>query len=413
LTSIKHDPRIVITGIGAVSACGWTVNELHEGLLSGSSSITEPSRFDVSGQRTRVAGEVPPPPDSIVQKISEWETLSKSDQFAVAAAVEAVEQAGLSSGLSGAGLFFGGSTGGMFECEEYFGRLIGKREGRPAIRLQASQQINSPADAVARHLKLTGTVQTVSSACASGTLALGMALDELRSRQSEVVLAGGSDSLCLLTYSGFNSLRSVDNRPCRPFRADRQGLSIGEGAGVLVVETLDHALGRGAVPLAELLGAGASCDANHMTAPHPEGEGAAAAIAGAIADAGISADRIDFVNAHGTGTPQNDVSESRALHSVFGGRASALPVTSNKATFGHLLGSAGAIEAVTTILSMIHGVIHPMPGGGERDEQTELDIVVGAPRTISAGSVAVSSSFAFGGSNAAVIIGGWDEGSTE
>jgi len=410
LTSIDHDPRVVITGIGAVSACGWTANELHEGLLSGSSLITEPSRFDVSGQRTRVAGEVPQPPDLIVQKVPEWGTLSKSDRFAVAAAVEAVEQAGLSSGLAGAGLFFGGSTGGMFECEEYFGRLIGVREGRPAIRFQASQQINCPADAVARHLNLNGPVQTVSSACASGTLALGMALDELRSRQSEVVLAGGSDSLCLLTYSGFNSLRSVDARPCRPFRADRQGLSIGEGAAVLVVETLDHALGRGAVPLAELLGAGASCDANHMTAPHPEGEGAAAAIAGAIFDAGISADRIDFVNAHGTGTPQNDVSESRALYRVFGGRASVLPVTSNKATFGHLLGSAGAIEAVITVLSMIHGVIYPMPDGGERDEQTELDIVVGGPRTISTGSVAVSSSFAFGGSNAAVIIGGWAEG---
>jgi len=407
---MAHDSRVVITGIGSVSACGWTANDLHSGLLSGSSAIVEPTQFDTSGQRTNVAGEVPPAPESIIRRIPEWSTLSRSDRFAVAAAIEAVEQAQILADLPAAALFFGGSTGGMFECEEYFGRLLETRTGHPGIRLQASQQINCPGDAVARHLQLTGPVQTVSSACASGTLALGMAFDELRCGHSEVVLAGGSDSLCLLTYSGFNSLRSVDSRPCRPFRADRQGLSIGEGAGVLVLETLDHALGRGAVPLAEFLGAGASCDANHMTAPHPEGEGAASAIKGAIADAGISADRVDFVNAHGTGTPQNDISESRALHSVFGARAAALPVTSNKATIGHLLGSAGAVEAVSTVLSLIHGFIHPMPDGGDTDEKLDLDIVLGSPRSIPPGAVAISSSFAFGGSNAAVVIGGWKEG---
>jgi len=408
---MAHDSRVVITGIGSVSACGWTANDLHSGLLAGTSAVVEPALFDTSGQRTTVAGEVPPAPESIILKIPEWAALSRSDRFAVAAAIEAVEQARLSEGLPAAALFFGGSTGGMLECEEYVGRLLGTRAGHPGIRLQASQQINGPGDAVARHLQLTGPVQTVSSACASGTLALGMALDELRSGQSDVVLAGGSDSLCLLTYSGFNSLRSVDSRPCRPFRADRQGLSIGEGAGVLVLETLDHALDRGVVPLAELLGAGASCDATHMTAPHPEGEGAATAIEGAIADAGIPVDRVDFVNAHGTGTPQNDISESRALHSVFGARAAALPVTSNKATIGHLLGSAGAVEAVSTVLSLIHGVIHPMPDGGDIDDEMDLDIVLGQPRSIPPGGVAVSSSFAFGGANAAVVIGGWEEGS--
>jgi len=404
---MTHDPRVVITGIGSVSACGWTTSDLHRGLLSGVSAITHPENFDTSGQKTSVVGEVPPAPETITQKIPEWAALSKSDRFAVAAAIEAVEQSRLSTDLPAAGLFFGGSTGGMFECEEYFGRLLNIRSGHPGIRLQASQQINSPGDAVARHFKLTGPVQTVSSACASGTLALGMALDELRSGQCDVVLAGGSDSLCLLTFSGFNSLRSVDSRPCRPFRADRQGLSVGEGAGVLVLETLDHARGRGAVPLAELLGAGASCDANHMTAPHPEGMGAAAAIQSAITDAGISADRVDFINAHGTGTPQNDISECRALHEVFGSRAASLPVTSNKATIGHLLGSAGAVEAVSTVLCLIHGVIHPMPDEGDVDGQMDLDIVLGSPRSVAPESVAISSSFAFGGANAAVVLAGW------
>jgi 3-oxoacyl-[acyl-carrier-protein] synthase II len=178
-----------------------------------------------------------------------------------------------------------------------------------------------------------------------------------------------------------------------------------------VLESLDSALRRGAIPLAELLGAGASCDASHMTAPHPEGEGAAIAIEAALADAGISPDRVAFVNAHGTGTPQNDVSESRALHRVFGARAADLPVSSNKATIGHLLGSAGAVEAVSTVLSMIHGVIYPMPDVGEIDDELDLDIVVGTPRPFAAGGVAISSSFAFGGANAAVVIGGWREGS--
>ncbi len=407
---MTQEPRVVITGIGSVSVCGWTASDLHKGLLSGVSAITHPQNFDTSGQKTSVVGEVPPAPEAITQKIPQWASLSKSDRFAVAAAIEAVEQSRLSTDLPAAGLFFGGSTGGMFECEEFVGRLLETRSGQPKIRLQASQQINSPGDAVARHFRLRGPVQTVSSACASGTLALGMALDELRSGRCDVVLAGGSDSLCLLTFSGFNALRSVDSRPCRPFRADRQGLNVGEGAGVLVLETLEHARDRGAVPLAELLGAGASCDANHMTAPHPEGLGAAAAIQNAITDAGISADRVEFINAHGTGTPQNDISECRALHEVFGPRAAVLPVTSNKATIGHLLGSAGAVEAVATVLCLTHGVIHPMPDEGDVDERMELDIVLGSPRPVARESVAISSSFAFGGANGAVVIAGWKQG---
>jgi 3-oxoacyl-(acyl-carrier-protein) synthase len=179
------------------------------------------------------------------------------------------------------GVFFGGSTGGMWECEEYVARLLGVRAGRPGIAWLASQQINCPGDAVARQLRLTGPTLTISSACASGTLAVGAALDAIRRGEIDVAIAGGSDALCVLTYSGFNALRSVDPEPCRPFRADRVGLSLGEGAGVLVLETARSAQSRGAKPLAELLGWGASCDAHHLTAPHPEGVGAARAIAAA------------------------------------------------------------------------------------------------------------------------------------
>jgi 3-oxoacyl-[acyl-carrier-protein] synthase II len=201
----------------------------------------------------------------------------------------------------------------------------------------------------------------------------------------------------------------VDERPCRPFRANRQGLSIGEGAGAMVLESLEHAGRRGARPLAEVLGWGASCDAHHMTAPHPEGTGAAAAIRAALADAGVAPEAVGFVNAHGTGTPHNDVSEARALAAVFGERAPRLAVTANKGAVGHLLGSSGAIEAVATVLALVHGAVQPTAGDGEPDPDLGVDLVQGTPRPLPPHAVAISTSFAFGGANAAVVLAAWTE----
>jgi 3-oxoacyl-[acyl-carrier-protein] synthase II len=294
----------------------------------------------------------------------------------------------------------------MLECEEYVRRLIGHSQGRPRLALLASQQVNGPGDAVARVLGARGPVHTVSSACSSGALAIGEALEALRSGLVEVAVAGGADSLCQLTYAGFNALRSLDERPCRPFRGDRSGLSIGEGAGVLILESLERANARGVPPLAEVLGAGCSCDAHHMTAPHPDGTGAAAAIQQALADAGLDPPAIDLINAHGTGTPLNDLSEAAAIRSVFGDRASTLPVTSSKGSVGHLLGSSGAIEAVATILDLIDGQVHPTPGGGTVDEEIPLTIVLDGATPLPSPAIAVSTSFAFGGANAAVVIAG-------
>ncbi len=403
-------PRVVVTGIGAVSAWGWTSGDLQRGLRTGQSAISELTLFDSSAQRTHLAAEVPPPPDSRPDSIVASRHLSRADRFAVAAASEAFGQADLSPSMNPVGVFFGGSTGGMWECEEYVARLLGVRAGRPGIACLASQQINCPGDAVARQLRLTGPTLTISSACASGTLAVGAALDAIRRGEIDVAIAGGSDALCVLTYSGFNALRSVDPEPCRPFRADRVGLSLGEGAGVLVLETLRSAQSRGAKPLAELLGWGASCDAHHMTAPHPEGEGAARAIAAALSDAELQPDEIGFVNAHGTGTPLNDISECRALHRVFGPRASGIPVTANKASVGHQLGCSGAVEAVATVLALVHREIQPTAGGGEVDGEIDLDVVLEHPRSIAPGSIGVSVSFAFGGACAAVIVADWTIG---
>jgi 3-oxoacyl-(acyl-carrier-protein) synthase len=250
---------------------------------------------------------------------------------------------------------------------------------------------------------VTGPVETLSSACSSATLALGAALDALRSGEVDLALAGGSDALCQLTYAGFNALRAVSESPCRPFRAGREGMSVGEGAAVLVLEPLERVLARGAVPLAELAGAGASCDAHHMTAPDPSGRGAAAAVTAALSDAGMEPGEIDFINAHGTGTPLNDAAEWRAFERIFGERLKDLPLTATKAIVGHLLGSAGAIEAVATVLCLAAAEVHPTPGWGPVDPELPVRLVEGAPLPLAA-RAAVSTNLAFGGSNAALVF---------
>jgi 3-oxoacyl-[acyl-carrier-protein] synthase II len=394
----------VVTGLGAVSAFGWGVDALAAGLREGRCGIGEVHRLDVRGHRTSIAAGVPDPPVDILRSIPSWHHLSWSDRFAVAAALEACQMAEIELSGTAAAVVFGGSAAGMFECEEYIGRLLGARPGRPRLHDLASQQINGPGDAVARHLGVHGPVLTLSSACASGGLAIGTALDLLRDGEAEVVVAGGADALCQLTYGGFNSLRSVSPTAARPFRADRDGLSVGEGAGILILETADHAARRGARPLGRLLGWGASCDAHHMTAPHPEGAGAAAAVAVALQSSGVDPAAISFVNAHGTGTPLNDAAEAHAIHTSFGERARSLPVTAPKAAIGHLLGASGAIEAVATLLALSDHAVQPTPGDAEADPELGLDLVVGRPRTIEASAIGLSLCLAFGGANAALVV---------
>ncbi len=397
-------PRVVVTGLGAVSPFGWSVAHLRAGLRHGGTVIRAPRRFDTSGHRTRLAAEVPPPPAELVASLDGWHRMAWADRFAVAAAVEAVAAAGLATPVGRAGLFFGGSTAGMAECEQLVGRLLGAAPGPPRIALAASQQINAPGDAAARHLGLRGPVETISSACSSGTLAVGAALEAIRGGEVDLAVAGGSDALCQLTYAGFNSLRSVAAGPCLPFRSHREGLSLGEGAGVLVLESLDRARARGARPLAVLAGAGASCDAHHMTAPHPAGAGAVAAIRAALRDADLEPAGITFVNAHGTATPHNDDAEARALAEVFGDRAPHLPVTSVKGAVGHLLGSAGALEAVATVLALLDGEVQPTAGDDPADPALAVDLVTGAPRPLADAAAGLSLSLAFGGANAAVVL---------
>jgi 3-oxoacyl-[acyl-carrier-protein] synthase II len=399
--------RVVVTGIGAVSAAGWGAEPLWEVLLAGSTAIGSFDRFDHSRQRSHVAGQVPAGPSPEYRRPASWARLSYSDRFALFAAEEAVSQAGLAAPLQDAGCYLGSSTAGLFESEAFVREIFHDSGRRGRLWLMASHQLNGPGDAVARHLGVTGPVETHSSACASSALAIEAAFRALRDGEVDLAIAGGADSLCAVTYSGFNALRAVDPEPCRPFRQGRNGTSLGEGAGILVMECLNNALARGAQPLAELLGVGSSCDANHMTAPHPEGLGAASAMSRAIEDAGLAPDQVEHVNAHGTGTPLNDASEWAALVATFGARASAMPVTATKSIVGHLLGSSGALEAVATVLCLRARRAHPTAGDGDLDQTLDIDLVRAESRALDGRSPAISTSLGFGGANAALVLGPW------
>lgn len=408
------DRRVVVSGVGAVSGLGWGIEPLWQGLAAGRSAIRPFQRFDHSAHRTHMAAEVPAPPFELERRFpGRQQTLA--GRFALAAVDEALAGAGLCvpRDVAEAAVFFSSSTGGMWESEAFLADVLAGRRQR--LHAMAAQQLNCPGDAIARHLGASGAVQTISSACASGALALGAALRAVRSGAAELAIAGGSDSLCQLTYAGFNALRAVDEAPCRPFRAGRAGMSIGEGAAALVLEPLERALARGAVPLAELAGAGASCDAHHMTAPEPSGAGAAKAIEAALSDASVPPEAIDFINSHGTGTPLNDLAEWRALERVFGERARRIPLTATKAALGHLLGCSGAIEALVTVLCLQRGELHPVPGpddgdaaGAALDSEVPVALVVGRPLALPEARAALSASLAFGGSNAALVFLRWE-----
>ena len=403
--------RVVVTGLGAVCGLGRGAEALWRGLLCGKTAIRPLGRFDAAAHRTRLAAEVPEAvePGDDAARAADRDRLSLADRFALAAATEALAQAGLDrpADTAAAGVFFGSSTGGMWESERWYARLLGRESGRPRLGGLVSQQYNGPGDALARWAGANGPVETVSSACTSGAVAIAAAADALRGGEVELAVAGGADSLCELTYAGFNSLRAVDAGPCRPFRAERGGMSLGEGAAVLVLEPLERALARGARPLAELLAGASACDAHHMTAPSPEGRGAAIAIRRALAEGGLRPEDVSFVNAHGTGTPLNDVAEWQALLAALGEHARELPVAATKGTVGHLLGAAGALEAVATVLCLVHGRVHGTPAGGAVDEETPARLVTGEPPALPPGAVGLSLNLAFGGSNAALLFRGW------
>jgi 3-oxoacyl-[acyl-carrier-protein] synthase II len=395
--------RLAVTGLGVVCAIGRNQHEVWSSILASRDGISSLSHFPGESFPTTLAAEVAGDPyEQAGVTRSAAKRMSRTDLLAIAAAREALAQAGGAESLPLDGMIVssGTSTGGLLEGEGYF--FTHRRSG--VLRSPASavlqQPTSGPSDAVASALGIGGGVVSNATACASAGAAIGVAADLIRSGQAVAALAGGSDALCRLTYSGFNVLQAVDPERCTPFGASRQGITLGEGAGYLVIERLDDALARGATILAEISGYGASCDAHHPTAPAEDGRGAAAAMRAALEDGRLTISEVDYINAHGTGTLLNDSAETRAIESISGG---SIPVSSSKSFFGHTLGAAGGIEAVVTVLALMNGIAPPTLRLDQAADDCTLDYVPNTPRAL-AMSGALSNTFGFGGSNVSLLF---------
>jgi 3-oxoacyl-[acyl-carrier-protein] synthase II len=390
--------RVVITGVGAVTAIGSSVPSFWKSLLEGVCGIRPFSLFDAASYRTQTAAEIPEIPDGFLTPRGR-RRMSRADRMGVAAAREALDASGLDLGSEDPtriGVILGGGTSGLIDSEAFFELYLRGRKARPSKVL--NHLPDSITDRVAQWFGLEGIKSTITTACSSSANAMGYAFDAIAAGLADVVITGGSDVLARLTYGGFNSLRSVDPDPCRPFDRRRKGLSIGEAAGILVFEEEERARRRGAPIVAEFRGYGVTSDAYHMTAPDPSGAAGARTIMAALANAGVAPGDVDYINAHGTATPQNDSAETAALKVALGDRARQIPVSSIKSMIGHCLCASGAIEAVATALTVRDGKVPPTIHYETPDPACDLDYVPNHARQRPV-RAALSSAFGFGGHN--------------
>lgn len=401
--------RVVITGMGTINAIARNTGEFATALKQGQCGIGPITVFDTAGFRTRTGGEVRAfaPQDQIPAPFY-GKRMSRSDAMAMMATLEALRNAGLfplpDDLREDTGVVMGGGAGGMLEGEAAYERYLNGQAEAVCFSDFSAFCGASSADHIVSKLQLWGPKATFMTACSSGGTAIGYARDLIRDGMAKVMIAGGTEPLTRTTYAAFNSLKAVDPEYCKPFDRDRQGMSLGEGAGMLVLEPLAHALERGAPIYGEVLGYGVSCDANHMTAPDPEASGAVRCMQMALEDAEVELTAIDYINAHGTATPANDLMETTGIKCVFGDRAYRIPVSSTKSMIGHTLGAAGAIEAVASVLAITQGFIPPTIHREVPDPECDLDNVTEGSREAVL-NIVLSNSFAFGGNNTSLILG--------
>ena len=400
---------VAITGLGAVTALGGDVSALAAGVAEGRCGIGPLTLFPHQG-RSAVAGQVPEIGAAAGLAPATVRRLSRADRFALVAAGQACDSAGLGAGLRReAALYVGATTGGMRETEEAYRRWRAGAGRRLRLSRLLGTPVSTPAAAVSQALGVFGPRLTFSTACSSSALAVAAAAEAIARGRARVAVVVGTDQLCRVTYAGFDALQALDPEPCRPFDRDRRGLSLGEGAAALVLEDAAHARARGARVRAVVLGHATTTDAHHVTAPHPEGAGALRALGAALAHAGVLPEVVDYVNAHGSGTRQNDEVEVAVLRAVFGARLARLPVSSSKSQVGHCLGAAGAIEAAICVLALEEGLLPPTVNLREPEPAwADLDLVPAAGRRRPLG-VAVSSSYGFGGHNVTLVLGRHEE----
>jgi 3-oxoacyl-[acyl-carrier-protein] synthase II len=403
------DRRVAVTGLGAVTALGGTVEATWRGLLAGECGIRRLTLFDPSAYRTTTAAQIDEIRDDFIDP-TRRRRMSRADRIGIVAAREALAASGLDlsrEDLSRVGVILGGGVSGLMDSEANFERMLSGKRARPSRFL--NHQPDAITDRLAEFFGLRGIKSTITTACSSSAVSMGFAFDAIRQGLADVVLTGGSDVLARLTYGGFNSLRSVDPEPCRPFDRNRKGLSIGEAAGILVFEEAERARRRGAPILAEFRGYGVTSDAYHMTAPEPSGQAGARTIAAALASARLRPEDVDYVNAHGTATPANDSAETNAMKVALGDRAREIPVSSTKSMIGHALCAAGGIEGVISVLALRDQVAPPTIHLEEPDPACDLDYVTEGARPVRIRAV-LSSSFAFGGNSAVVAFSAFESG---
>jgi 3-oxoacyl-[acyl-carrier-protein] synthase II len=394
--------RVAVTGIGMMTGLGNTRDEVWASMLAGQCGIRDVTGIDGSGYRSRKVAEVRPYPADPTVPSKVWRRFSRSDQTALIASREALADAGVLDGAldpQRVGVFFGSGTADLARNEEWFDEMLRRGLKRAEPRKIFNTFSSTPSDVVASHFGFEGPKTSVLSACSSSTVAIGYGAGLIAAGQADVALVGASDMICRLTLSGFNALRLVDGEPCRPFCRTRNGMNLGEGAAVLVLENSSRARRRGARIYAEILGYGVCCEAYHPTSPEPEGRAVARLIENALRMAGVSPDQIDHI----TATPQNDRAEARGIRLVWGDRARHIPVTSVKSMVGHCLGAAGAVEAATLALSLAAGVVPPTVNHREADPDCDIDLVIHDAREVRM-RCGVSTSLAFGGNDAALVM---------
>ncbi len=395
--------RVAITGLGIFCSIGKSVEEFTRSLKEGRSGIGPINLFDTSKYPSKIGAEIGDyHPERYFNK-RELKRLSRTDQLGLIAAEEAVKDSGITFYSSEeVGVCLGAGAGGMLEAEVYHREILLKGKSNPSLLLPFIPSFTT--SRIAERFGFSGPKSTITTACSSSATSIGYGADLIRKGEVKAVVCGGSDAMSELTFGGFNSLKAMDPSPCKPFDRKRAGMSLGEGAAILILEDYEEAMKRGAKVHAEFLGYGIGGEAHHITAPEPNGVVEARVMKEAMKEANISSNLVDHINAHGTGTPLNDKVESLAIKRALGERAYAIPISSIKSMVGHCLGSAGAIEAVASVLSIMYNFVPPTLHHQEGDEACDLDYVQEKARERKV-EVVLSNSFAFGGNCTSLVFG--------
>jgi 3-oxoacyl-[acyl-carrier-protein] synthase II len=400
--------RVVITGVGIITSlgCGWKENA--DGFRTGRRAFREVTLFDVSRHRTKIAAEADIPSHVPLRKLHSRAArrLDRASKLLLTAADEAVQQSKIdfgSAALHKTPIVLGTTSGGMSMGQTYYRTAVDKplakaKQATRILQYLAQTQIAELAQA----LGIAGQTISIANACASGSNAVGHAFEMVRDGRADVVVTGGYDALCEMVFTGFDSLQALSQTQCRPFDATRDGLALGEGAAVFILESAEHAKARGAKVIGEIVGYGAATDCHHLTQPQPDGNAALASMTAACRSAGLKPEQIGYINAHGTGTPLNDSAEANAITRWAGEAASKIHVSSTKASIGHLLGAAGAVEAAICLMALQGQWLPPMTSTQTADAACKFPLVLkpaDAPL-----EYVLSNSFGFGGANASVIF---------